>query len=97
MYKRQIKDSVKMLSESDIVDNILILNCDMGKGKVEIEIKLRGDLYYKVIEELMDHSVEDDSQLFLLLKEYAQMCIRDSFWSNIDFARNFIRACKGEK
>ncbi len=68
----EIKDSVKMLSESDIVDNILILNCDMGKGKVEIEIKLRGDLYYKVIEELMDHSVEDDSQLFLLLKEYAQ-------------------------
>ncbi|MBR5229952.1 MAG: stage IV sporulation protein A [Firmicutes bacterium] len=64
-------ESCIMLADGKIIRDIKIVKADMACGVITIEPRLEESLYYKVIEELMGASVESDSQLFLLLKEYA--------------------------
>ena len=53
---------------------------DLAQGIVDLEPVLDSSLYYKVVEELMGAPVENDSQMFLLLREYAQAKMA---WDNI--------------
>ena len=60
------------IADGNIIREIKIVKADMASGIVILEPRLAEGLYYKVIEELMGTTVTNDSQLFLLLKEYAQ-------------------------
>lgn len=65
-------ESCRMMADGKIVREIKIVNADMAKGHLTLEPCLEETLYYKVIEELMGSPVENDSQLFMLLKEYSE-------------------------
>ncbi|MEF9922158.1 MAG: stage IV sporulation protein A [Anaerovoracaceae bacterium] len=82
-----IKESIELLKESNLVDDIVITNYDMATGKITVEVKLQGNLYYKVIEELMNHPVSSDSQLFMLLKEYS---VAKEAYDNLKTALNQV-------
>ena len=60
------------LADGKIIKSIRIVSTDMSRGIVTIEPRREESLYYKVIEELMGAPVENDSQLFMLLKEYSE-------------------------
>lgn len=68
----QVMDSCGNLADGKIVKSVKVSKADMSKGVVTMEPTLDGKLYYKVIEELMNADVEDDRQLFILLKEYSK-------------------------
>lgn len=67
----QVMDTCQNMADGTIVKDVIICRADMAEGVVVIEPRLEEGLYYKVIEELMGAKVENDSQLFLLLKEYS--------------------------
>ena len=67
----QVMDTFQSIADGLIVKDIKIKKADMAEGTVVMEPRLEEGLYYKVIEELMGAPVENDSQLFLLLKEYS--------------------------
>ncbi len=68
----QAMEGVNLIADGEIIKIIKIVSADMSTGKLILEPILEKSLYYKVIEELMDAKVENDSQLFVLLKEYAK-------------------------
>ena len=66
-----IMETCSMLADGEVVRDIRVLRVSPGEGTVMLEPVLDSGLYYKVVEELMGAPVENDSQMFLLLKEYA--------------------------
>lgn len=68
----QIMDTCSMIADGKIVKEINIIKADMAEGIVVLEPSLDDGLYYKVVEELMGAPVENDSQLFMLLREYSK-------------------------
>lgn len=67
----QVIESCGSMTDGKIIKSVGVSRTDPAKGIVDIELVLDSSLYYKVIEELMNASVENDSQLFMLLKEYS--------------------------
>lgn len=67
----ELKSSAAALEDGEIVENAEIKNIDMGTGQVEIKLNIFENLYYKVITELMEETVENDYQFFNLLKEFS--------------------------
>ena len=81
-------DTCPMIADGKIIKEIKIVRAEMGKGTLTLEPKLDESLYYKVIEELMGAAVSNDSQLFMLLKEYSQAKVAyDSIKSALEEAR----------
>ncbi len=67
----QVISTCNSIADGNIVKAVRVVNSDISCGKVILEPLLDSTLYYKVIEELLDSKVENDRQLFMLLKEYA--------------------------
>ena len=65
-------ESSNSIVDGQIIKAIKLVSADMSTGKIILEPILETSLYYKVIEELMHAKVENDSQLFVLLKEYSK-------------------------
>ena len=66
-----IMETCSMIADGKIIKEVRIVKTDPGEGVVVLEPVLDSGLYYKVVEELMGAPVESDSQMFLLLREYA--------------------------
>jgi stage IV sporulation protein A len=66
-----IMETCTMIADGKIVKEVRIIKTDPGEGIVVLEPVLDSSLYYNVVEELMGAPVENDSQMFLLLREYA--------------------------
>lgn len=67
-----IMETCSMIADGKIVRDVRVIRTDLGEGIVVLEPVLDNNLYYKVVEELMGAPVENDSQMFLLLREYAR-------------------------
>ena len=67
----QVMETCSRIADGEIVRDVKIIKADMGSGVIVLEPIFGEGLYYKVIEELMGASVTNDTQLFLLLREYA--------------------------
>lgn len=59
------------ISDGEIIENAGITRIDMGTGEVNMQLELAGDLYYRIITELMEEPVENDCEFFRLLREFA--------------------------
>jgi len=68
----EIVSNCNDFADGNIVKAVRVINLDISSGKVVLEPVLDGSLYYKVVEELMRAKVENDKELFILLKEYAE-------------------------
>jgi len=69
---KDIKESVAKLIDGEIIKGINISNMALGTGEVEVLVEVAEDLFYKVVEELMDQRVNNDYEFFQLLKEFAE-------------------------
>ena len=68
----QAADSCRKIVDGRVMQDVRMERIDPAEGIVILRPELEEGLYYKVIEELMGASVENDSQLFFLLREYAE-------------------------
>lgn len=68
----EIMETCSMIADGKIITEVRVVRADMAEGMVVLEPVLDSSLYYKVVEELMGAPVENDSEMFLLLREYAR-------------------------
>lgn len=67
-----VEPSIQAIMANENVKKASVVSCEMATGRVIIEIQLKDGLYYQIIEELLNHPVASDRELFLLLKEYSK-------------------------
>ena len=60
------------ISDGRIIKDVRVKRANMADGIIKLEPVLDDTLYYKVVEEIMGAHVENDSQMFMLLKDYAE-------------------------
>ncbi|MDI9494612.1 MAG: stage IV sporulation protein A [Bacillota bacterium] len=68
---RDIKDTVAILADGDIVKDVAITDMNLGNGRILAEIRPVDGLFYQLISEITDREVTDDSQFFQLIRELA--------------------------
>lgn len=68
----EVLETCSMIADGKVVKEVRVVKADLAEGIVVLEPVLDEGLYYKVVEELMGAPVENDAQMFLLLREYAQ-------------------------
>lgn len=66
-----IQKNATELADGQIIEAADVEHMDLGTGNVVIRMTLKEDLFYKVIEELMDEPVENDYEFFRLLREFS--------------------------
>lgn len=67
----ELQLAVKDIPDGGIINDAEINRIDMGTGEVNLQLELAGDLYYRIITELMEEPVENDCEFFRLLREFA--------------------------
>lgn len=68
----EFRSAADELADGDTIESTEIRNIDMGTGEIELRLNMAGDLYYRIVTELMGTRVSDDYQFFGLLKEFAE-------------------------
>lgn len=68
----EVVSTAEAIADGRVIRDVSVLWSDLSKGVVMLQPQMETALYYKVIEELMNATVENDRQLFMLLKEYAK-------------------------
>ncbi|MDO4545064.1 MAG: stage IV sporulation protein A [Bacillota bacterium] len=68
----ELQAAVLGLADGDIVESAEIRNMDLGTGEVDLRLNMAENLYYRVITELMEETVENDYEFFNLLKEFSR-------------------------
>ena len=66
-----IKQSIGTLADGEIIESVEIDNIDLSTGNIDVNVNMAEGLFYKVVEELMEHEVKNDAQFFSLLREFA--------------------------
>ena len=67
----ELQLAVKDIPDGGIINDAEINRIDMGTGEVNLQLELAGNLYYRIITELMEEPVENDCEFFRLLREFA--------------------------
>ncbi len=68
---RDIKDTVAVLADGNIVKDVAITDMNLGNGTIMAEIHPVDGLFYQLISEITEQEVTDDSRFFPLIKELA--------------------------
>jgi stage IV sporulation protein A len=66
---RELDQFVSDLNESESAEEVKVMEMDLGSGRTELEFKLKDDIFYQVIEEETELEIEDEHELFNLIKE----------------------------
>ena len=68
----QVDNSLKLLSELDIVKTVDIREINLGEGVVNVELLIDNELFYDAIREMTGFSIEGDYQILSLINKLAQ-------------------------
>ena len=68
----QVIEGCSAVADGKVVRSVQMVKAEMSGGIVVLEPQLEDSLYYRVIAELMEAPVENDRELFLLLREYSK-------------------------
>lgn len=64
-----IYSMLEKLNESDIVENAVVKESDMGSGTINVSIEIPRALYYRLISDEAGLEINDDGELMALLRE----------------------------
>lgn len=68
-----IDKSMEMLEELDTIKDIEVNEINLGEGTIEVNIKTREDLFYKILKEITGYSVAGDHQILNLINNLANI------------------------
>ena len=67
----QVKGMVSVLTGNEYIQSSAIESIDLGSGAVLIELKIAGDLFYKIIGETTGVIINDEGELISILRDLA--------------------------
>ncbi|MBU4532929.1 MAG: stage IV sporulation protein A [Eubacteriales bacterium] len=68
---RDIGPATEMLAENDFVEEVSLLEVDLGTGTATVDIKAKGGLFYQVIKEHTGFEITGEHDLFRLIADLA--------------------------
>jgi stage IV sporulation protein A len=69
---REVRNAVDRIGENENIGKISIADIDLSTGSIKVEIKLKGEMFYSILQELTGVDVCDDSSMLKLFIDYAK-------------------------
>lgn len=69
----EVGDAFAALASEEAVEAVRVTSSDMGTGRVEIEVALQRELYYRALSEAAGEEIENDGELLSLVRTLANV------------------------
>ena len=69
---KEVKPCVDNISSTDIINNSVLQEINLGNGNINISIELRDNLFYQILSDMTGVSISDEGDLFSVLTSFAQ-------------------------
>ncbi len=69
----EVANAFATLAENEAVESVRVMSSDMGTGRVEIEVCLKDELYYRALSEAAGEEIGSDDALLRLVRELAEV------------------------
>ena len=70
---KQIKGCLEKIQNTEIIEDSVLDNIELGTGSVNIKINLREDLFYKVLTEISGVEINNDGDLFSIISDLSKV------------------------
>ncbi len=68
-----IKECAQIVSQNENIFRSPSVSSNLGTGEIDIELELKPELYYQIMSEFCDIDIKDDKDLFICIKELAEV------------------------
>ena len=69
---KEIKPCVDNISSTDVINNSVLQEINLGNGNINISIELKENLFYQILSDMTGVSISDEGDLFSVLTSFAQ-------------------------
>ena len=69
---KEVKPCVDNINSTDIIDNSILQEINLGNGNINISIELKDNLFYQILSDLTGVNIADEGDLFSVLTSFAQ-------------------------
>lgn len=69
---KDVSDCINKISQTDIIDQTIIEDIQLGSGNVNIQIHLKEELFYTVLSEITGVTVENEGDLFSIISNLSK-------------------------
>ena len=69
---KEVKPCVDNISSTDIINNSVLQEINLGNGNINISIELKDNLFYQILSDMTGVSISDEGDLFSVLTSFAQ-------------------------
>ena len=70
---KNINEGIEKIGKSEIVNQVLLREINLGNGSVTLEISLNDDLFYKVLTEITGVEVQNEADLFATISNFSKV------------------------
>lgn len=71
-FLKEVKPSVDNIRSTDVINNSILSEINLGNGNINVSIELKDNLFYQILSDLTGVSVSDEGDLFSVLTSFAQ-------------------------
>ena len=69
---KEVKPCVDNISSTDVINNSVLQEINLGNGNINISIELKDNLFYQILSDLTGVNIKDEGDLFSVLTSFAQ-------------------------
>ncbi|MCI8833404.1 MAG: stage IV sporulation protein A [Clostridia bacterium] len=69
---KEVKPCINNISSTDVINNSVLQEINLGNGNINISIELKDNLFYQILSDMTGVSISDEGDLFSVLTSFAQ-------------------------
>ena len=69
---KEVKPCVDNINSTDVINNSVLQEINLGNGNINITIELKDNLFYQILSDLTGVNITDEGDLFSVLTSFAQ-------------------------
>lgn len=69
---KDINDCVNKIKKTDVINNTIIKNIELGTGDIIIEININDELFYQVLSDITGVIINNEGDLFKIITEFSR-------------------------
>lgn len=69
---KEVKPCVDNISSTDVINNSVLQEINLGNGNINISIELKDNLFYQILSDMTGVNISDEGDLFSVLTSFAQ-------------------------
>ena len=69
---KEVKPCVDNISSTDVINNSVLQEINLGNGNINISIELKDNLFYQILSDMTGVDISDEGDLFSVLTSFAQ-------------------------